>query len=251
MAETPSPETVDIHAFYQRMAQTADTLPQLYDAMEGWSEVVVQDNPILECQKGCARCCMHQVLAGEQEWGHIHTWMRENLSKEQRLTIIGRVTEQRERFGNPLARWLKMRNKNPRAFVRAVGSGFRTESTRCPMLGPDNRCEIYPVRPFVCRAYGRARMPSGHAMICEVFAGRFRQQERTTTDIPMEDMSIMSPKYFELGGRQSADDGLYTLLAIHLLRNRTASGDLAKQPTPLSSEKTYPVVTRDDFPTPQ
>ena len=231
------------------MAKSAGSLPQLYDAMEGWSGVVVRDNPILECQNGCARCCMHQVLAGEQEWALIHDWMRENLTREQRLTIYKRITDQVQQYGNPLSRWLKMRNKQPKAFVRAVGQGFRTESTRCPMLGSDNRCEVYPVRPFVCRAYGRARMPSGHAMICEVFAGRFRQQERTTTDIPLEDMSIMSPKYFELGGRRNSDDGLYTLLAIHLLRNRTASGDLAKQPTPLSAERTYPVVTRDDFPT--
>ncbi len=248
MAKTSSPETVDIHAFYSRMAESSASLPELYEAMEGWAEVVVRDSPILECQKGCARCCMHQVLAGEEEWALIHDWMRESLSKEHRLTIIKRVTDQMDRSGNPLSRWLKMRNKHPSAFVRAVGQGFRTEVTRCPMLGPDNRCEIYPVRPFVCRAYGRARMPSGHAMICEVFAGRFRQQERTTTDIPLEDMSIMSPKYFELGGRQSQDDGLYTILAAHLLRNRTASGDLAKQPTPLSAEKTYPVVTKDDFP---
>lgn len=248
MAEKPSPETIDLHAFYSRMAESAASLPDLYDAMEGWSEVVVRDNPILECQKGCARCCMHQVLAGEQEWALIHDWMRENLTREQRLTIYKRVTDQMEQYGNPLSRWLRMRNKHPSAFVRAVGQGFRTEVTRCPMLGPDNRCEVYPVRPFVCRAYGRARMPSGNAMICEVFAGRFRQQERTTADIPLEDMSIMSPKYFELGGRQNSEDGLYTLLAIHLLRNRTASGDLARNPTPLSTEKTYPVVTKHDFP---
>ena len=42
----------------------------------------------------------------------------------------------------------------------------------------------------------------------------------------------MSPKYFELGGRQNSDDGLYTLLAIHLLRNRTASGDPRQESHP-------------------
>ncbi len=231
------------------MAESAGSLPDLYAAMESWSALVVKENPILECQQGCARCCMHQVLAGETEWALIHAWMRDSLSKDQRQTIIGRVIEQRERLGNPLGRWLGMRNKHPRAFVRAVGQGFRAESTRCPMLGPDNRCEIYPVRPFVCRAYGRARMPSGNAMICEVFAGRFRQQERSTADVQLEDMSVMSPKYFALGGRATSDDGLFTLLAVHLLRNRTSSGDLAKQPTPLSAEKTYPVVTKEDFPT--
>ena len=252
MDESKPPKTADLHEFYRRMVKSSTNLPELYGAMERWSDVVVETNPILECQKGCARCCMHQVLAGEEEWALIHTWMRHKLTKDQRQTIIQRVTAQMEALNNPLSRWLGMRNKHPRSFVRAVSQGFRSESTRCPMLDARGRCEIYPVRPFVCRAYGRARIPSGNAMICEVFAGRFRQQQRSSDELDLQDMNIMSPKYFDLAGRRSDNrDGLFTLLAAHLLRNRTASGDLAQRPNPLSIEKTYPVVTKGDFPTQQ
>jgi hypothetical protein len=93
-------------------------------------------------------------------------------------------------------------------------------------------------------------MPSGNAMVCEVFAGRFRQQQRSADELDLEDMNVMIPKYFELAGlRNESGDGLYTLLAVHLLRNRISDGDLARHPNPLAVEKTYPVVTKDDFPT--
>ena len=239
---------INLHDFYSRMVASARSFTELYDAMESWAEVVLEENPILECQNGCARCCMHQVLVSDAEWDLIHAWMRDNLDKTKRRQIIGRIETQLEEPGNPLSRWLGMRNKHPRAFVRSVNQGFRSELTRCAMLGLDNRCEIYPVRPFVCRAYGRARMGGGNAMICEVFAGRFRQEGRNSDDIHLEEMTVLSPKYFELGQSKDGSAGLYTVMAAHVLRTRPSSGDLVKQPQSLLAETTFPVVTQDDFP---
>jgi Fe-S-cluster containining protein len=230
------------------MVESAGSFTELYEAMDPWAAVVLEENPILECQSGCARCCMHQVLVSDAEWGLIHAWMRDSLDKIKRQEIIGRIESQLEEPDNPLNRWLGMRNKNPKAFVRSVSRGFQAESTRCAMLGPDNRCEIYPVRPFVCRAYGRARMTGGNPMVCEVFAGRFRQEDRDSDELNLEDMTVMSPKYFELGQSNDGNSGLYTLMAAHLLRNRISTGDLSKQPQSLTTEKTFPVVTKDDFP---
>lgn len=241
-------KAINLHDFYRRMVDSAGSFTELYDAMEGWAEVVLEENPILECQTGCARCCMHQVLVSDSEWELIHLWMRDNLDKTKRQEIIGRIESQLEEPGNPLSRWLGMRNKHPKAFVRSVNQGFQLESTRCAMLGPGNRCEIYPVRPFVCRAYGRARMGGGNAMICEVFAGRFRQEDRNSDDLNLEEMTVLSPKYFELAQSKDGNSGLYTLMAAHVLRNRTATGDFVKQPQSLVAEKTFPVVTKDDFP---
>ena len=248
MGNAPPAETIDLYAFYERMVKSAASLPDLYEAMEGWSATVVAENPILECQRGCARCCKHQVLVGEREWSIIHAWLRENLPKQQRRRIVKRVHDQMEQLGNPLKRWLGMRNKAPQAFVRAVGKGFGTEATRCPFLGDDNHCEIYPVRPFVCRAYGRAEVPSGSAMFCEVFTGRLRQQPDAWEGMKLESMRLMSPKYFDLNESRAGADGLFTITSVHILRNETGDGDIAKHAAPLSAEKTYPVVTHDDFP---
>ena len=230
------------------MVGSARTFPEMYAALEGWSELVVKENPILECQDGCARCCKHQVLVGEQEWRLIHSWMRQNLTKEHRQQIVGRVHAQMEQPGNPLRRWLGMGSKTPRVFVRAVGRGFKTEATRCPMLGDDNRCEIYPVRPFVCRAYGRAELGSGARMFCEIFLGRLRQQPEAGEDMKLEKMAIMSRKYFELNNARTSGGGLYTIMSGHLLRNATGSQDLTKEPVPLRQETMYPVVGQGDFP---
>jgi len=241
-------QAVDLHAFHERMVRDARTFPEMYAALEGWSELVVKENPIITCQDGCARCCKHQVLVGEPEWALIHSWMRDNLTKAQRQRIIGRVHAQVEQPGNPLGRWLGMGSKAPRAFVRSVGRGFNTEATRCPMLGDDNRCEIYPVRPFVCRAYGRAQLASGTNMFCEIFLGRLRQQPEAGEDMQLQNMSVMSRKYFELNASRASGGGLFTIMSAHLLRSATGDRDLVKQPIPLQREKEYPVVRQADFP---
>jgi Fe-S-cluster containining protein len=33
------------------------------------------------------------------------------------------------------------------------GPGYRTKTTPCPLLGEDNKCTIYDVRPETCRKY--------------------------------------------------------------------------------------------------
>ena len=248
MSQDTPDQPIDLAAFHARMVRSSRTLPEMYAALEEWSAVVVEENPVLVCQDGCARCCKHQVLAGEPEWALIHSWMRKNLTREHRQQITGRVRQQIDDPGNPLSRWLSMRSKSKRAFVRAVGKGFATEATRCPMLSSDNRCEIYPVRPFVCRAYGRAQLGDGSNMFCEIFLGRLRQGPQVKTEFNTMPMATLSPKYFELNEGSGADKGLYTILAAHLLRNATSTGDLANQPAPLHLEKNYPVVSRDDFP---
>ena len=91
-------------------------------------------------------------------------------------------------------------------------------------------------------------MGGGNAMICDVFAGRFRQEDRNSDDLNLEEMTVLSPKYFELAQSKEGNSGLYTLMAAHVLRNRTATGDFVKQPQSLVAEKAFPVVTKDDFP---
>ena len=150
MADSASTENIDLHAFHARMVEAARSLEEFYTAMEGWSELVVRENPLLVCQQGCARCCKTQVMVGEPEWAPIHAWMRANMTKAQRQTVVRRVHTQLNTPGNPLKRWLGMRDKHPRALTNAIKIGFHAESTRCPFLGDDNCCEIYPVRPFVC-----------------------------------------------------------------------------------------------------
>ena len=229
------------------MVEAARSLEEFYTAMEGWSELVVRENPLLVCQQGCARCCKTQVMVGEPEWAPIHAWMRANMTKAQRQTVVRRVHTQLNTPGNPLKRWLGMRDKHPRALTNAIKIGFHAEATRCPFLGDDNRCEIYPVRPFVCRAYGRAETTQGAPMLCDVFIGRYRQDPEASKDRKMESMALMVPKYFELNAAPGGGDGLFTMAAAHVLRNSTADGDLLKNPVPLAAETVYPVTTPEHF----
>lgn len=248
MPQSRPAKAVHLHESYERMVESASTFQELYDVMEEWSELVVKENPLLECQPGCARCCMHQVMVGEQEWELMHAWIRSNLTRAQRQRVVGRVRAQIAQRGNPLGRWLAMRTKRPRVFVRAVGQGFRTEATRCPFLGDENRCDIYPVRPFVCRAYGRAMLSDGTPMFCEVFSGRVRQQPEAVEGMRLEQMRVMSGKYFALNDPRAGRAALFTITAVQILRHATASDDIAKRLVPLTAERRYPVVTQEDFP---
>ena len=243
-----SPPNVDLHAFHSRMVAAATSLEEFYEALNGWSDLAVEENPLLVCQDGCANCCKHQVMVGEREWELIHDWMRANMTKAQRQRVVGHIRARLEQPRNPLRRWLAMRNKHPRLFVRAVGQGFRAESTRCPFLDDTNRCEIYPVRPFVCRAYGRAELSDGRNMFCGVFLGRYRQEPKALQGMKLASMGQMSPKYFELTRPRGGGEGRYTIMSAHVLRHTKHDDDLVKRPIPLSTEKTYPVITRAGFP---
>ncbi len=229
------------------MVAEASSLEELYEALNGWSDLALEGNPLLDCQKSCANCCKHQVMVGEREWELIHGWVRTNMTKPQRRRVVGRIRAQLEQPRNPLARWLAMRDKHPRLFVRAVGQGFRAESTRCPFLDDDNRCEIYPVRPFVCRAYGRSELSDGRPMFCGVVTGRYRQEPKALQGLQLASMQQMSPKYFEVTQDRGGGEGSYTIMSAHVLRH-TRHDDLVKRPIPLSAEKTYPVITRAEFP---
>ena len=50
--------------------------------------------------------------------------------------------------------------------VDVVGELFDNESTTCPFLF-DGRCSIYPVRPLVCRSYGRMMRTEDDSLYCQ------------------------------------------------------------------------------------
>ena len=227
------------------MVRRARDLDEFYAALDAWTHDIVTASPILVCQDGCARCCKHQVLAGEREWAHILTWLHANLTPEHRRRIVQRTRAQVDLPGNPLSRWLGMRGRSPHVFMRAVARGAAVEATRCPMLDDDNRCAIYPVRPFVCRAYGRSMLADGSMMLCDIFAGRIRQSPGVEHTLNLAPMPLTSQTYLALNRGNGL--GRFTIMAAHVLRHATEDDDIAVEPIPLAAEGRFPVVGEDVF----
>jgi len=244
----PQPRTVGLGQFHARMVRSARTLDEFYAAMEAWTHAIVAANPILVCQEGCARCCKHQVLVGEPEWAHILRWMHANLTPEHRRRIVRRTQAQLVQPGNPLSRWLGMRGRSTRVFMRTVARGAAVEATRCPMLDDDNRCAIYPARPFVCRAYGRSALADGSLMLCDIFAGRIRQSPGVEHTLDLAPMPVTSQVYLSLNRAPATNEpGQFTIMSAHVLRHATRDDDLATDPVPLAAETRFPVVAEDAF----
>ena len=244
----PQPRTVSLGQFHARMVRNAHTLDEFYAAMEAWTDAIVAASPILVCQEGCARCCKHQVLVGEPEWAHIVRWMHANLTPEHRRRIVRRTQAQLVQPGNPLSRWLGMRGRSTRVFMRQVARGGAIEATRCPMLDDDNRCSIYPVRPFVCRAYGRSVLANGSMMLCEIFAGRVRQTPGIERTLDLAPMPLTSETYLALNRGAAPDEpGRFTIMAAHVLRHVVDGDDLSPEPIPLAAETGFPVVDEGAF----
>ncbi len=230
------------------MVRHARTLDEFYTAMDAWAHAIVSASPILVCQEGCARCCKHQVLVGEPEWAHVLRWMHANLTPERRRRIVRRTRDQLVQPGNPLSRWLGMRGRSTRVFMRTVARGAAMEATRCPMLDDDNRCAIYPVRPFVCRAYGRSVLANGSMMLCDIFAGRIRQSPGVEHTLDLAPMPLTSQAYLALNRGQSVDEpGQFTIMSAHVLRHAARDDDLTTDPIPLAAETGFPVVAEDAF----
>jgi Fe-S-cluster containining protein len=100
-------------------------LPKAYTRQEALSELdeLYAQLPALDCRGLCHDSCT-VVPASELEYQRI---------AEAGATIGPRMSGRRVR--------------------ELIAAG---RSLRCPALGPLNNCTIYPIRPFICRAFGVA-----------------------------------------------------------------------------------------------
>lgn len=99
----------------------------------------------LQCRSGCASCCHFDVDVTAAEAGAIAMMIR-TMAPRHRKEVVARLTADSQRT---IAGWDRYRAKIP-----------------CPLLGSDQRCEVYANRPIMCRGYvsnDRAGCVSGFA----------------------------------------------------------------------------------------
>jgi Fe-S-cluster containining protein len=123
----------------------ADRAPRaVYDAVDaavGFAEAIMRRRPTdassLACKRGCAHCCHRPVGVSAAVVLRIAAALREHASESEFADILARVVSLDEKTHG--ARWTPSeRPPHPCAFLL------------------DGACRIYPIRPFVCRAWNSA-----------------------------------------------------------------------------------------------
>lgn len=114
-------------ALIQIMALAQDMVKNIDDA---------QTCAGVECGPGCSYCCYTQVKLTPAEALFAFSWIAREFSDQDQILLWKRVDSNR--------RLTEGRSLSARVKIK--------ESTPCIFL-KDNKCSIYPVRPFICRSW--------------------------------------------------------------------------------------------------
>jgi len=136
------------------------------DAVAGIADAHMRRGPTdassLACQRGCAHCCHRPVGAPAAVVLRIAAALREHASESEFADVLARVVSLDEKTHG--ARWTPSeRPPHPCAFLL------------------EGACRIYPIRPFVCRAWNSADEGACRRALGEdVLEMRFDLFQRTT-----------------------------------------------------------------------
>jgi Fe-S-cluster containining protein len=114
----------------------------------------------LSCKLGCSDCC-HAVFGLFLIEAVFLKHDFDNLGEEEKeAALIRGLTAEKEL--KTLERTLEEFKDDPRMSAYAMAK----TRIRCPLLGDDDACILYPYRPITCRIYGIPTMIQGIPRIC-------------------------------------------------------------------------------------
>jgi Fe-S-cluster containining protein len=127
------------------MEDAARTVMILTDAAANSLKTGFPHQPACDCRDGCSACCHLFVSVPPGVTSLIADHIKRHFSDGDQTALIDRLTE--------AARTIEQAQTT--ADVRA----------RCPLLGADERCTIYEVRPPSCRAFTSASAQRCQTMV--------------------------------------------------------------------------------------
>ena len=116
-------------------------LPQLLEVMEWGQEIVtgLEDSgltPSVSCRKGCSYCCHSKISIIPVEALLIRSFVKKEFSLDEQKSLNQRIASRQKTAGD----------------TTQIGQQALTGRPPCIFLDGD-ACRIYPVRPFICRAW--------------------------------------------------------------------------------------------------
>jgi hypothetical protein len=116
----------------------------------------------LPCHNGCDACCHESVFLTPLELFCVWDWVQENYSDRERSEMVRRGLEIYE--ANRAA--ILALDEPPPAGERDHFSIARSLRFRCPLLGDDGACLVYPVRELYARLFGSSFSGDGAVYGC-------------------------------------------------------------------------------------
>ncbi|MHB1041981.1 MAG: YkgJ family cysteine cluster protein [Eubacteriales bacterium] len=114
----------------------------------------------IKCETGCADCC-HSVFGLfliESAYLNYHVG---SMDEESRREAVSRGDES-DRELEEVQKKLLAYDHDLEMKARAMAA----ERVRCPLLGEDDKCALYPFRPVTCRVYGIPAIIGGMVRAC-------------------------------------------------------------------------------------
>jgi len=118
----------------------------IYQALDYFNaQEVAEVGQTLACHKGCDFCCRLLVSCRPVEWAEISLFIR-RMDKKKRFRLNQRVTA-------ILPAWKRWLKRHGALLSDQIETYLAWEGKPCPFLIPGGGCDIYPVRPVICRTH--------------------------------------------------------------------------------------------------
>ncbi len=214
------------------MAEIFDLADFVVERVEGAFDCV-------HCVPGCSECCSQLPLVTFDEWRLIADWMHDNLTEQRRTRIVGNAESLLADRESVLPSWMRLGEVDLESAeaVDVVADMFDNESTTCPFLF-DGRCSIYPVRPLVCRSYGRMMRTEDDSLYCQPILDKIEVALDEGIDV---ELPVYRP-YQEASYGLNGDKSYFTILPVWVLGHRTSGGDISNTPVDLAARRDWPVL---------
>jgi hypothetical protein len=129
----------------------ADVHEAIDQATEKRAELIVQQGHTVACHPGCNSCCEQLVMIWAAEAELIAEWLRDPAHAAARARFLAAYPRWREGVGDGIERVHASRKTGEeRPQLAALMNEWR-KRVLCA-FNHDGKCDIYPVRPALCRS---------------------------------------------------------------------------------------------------
>ena len=197
--------------------------------------------PCMDCVPGCSACCSHQVLAGLAEWEVILAWIQAHLDSAQQRAIVRRAEALRADGQSAISSWMRLTDLDPSsdAYAQTLNRALDNHDAVCPFL-VGGRCSVYPVRPAICRGYGRMMRTVEGAFYCDFIL----EQMSTATNGHVErlELPVFQPYHRAVLQTVAGELDPVSALPIWILAHRAPDGALQRTAHPIAPNSAFCAV---------
>ncbi|MCL6635120.1 MAG: YkgJ family cysteine cluster protein [Peptococcaceae bacterium] len=201
----------DLFSEYESLAAKAD---------RAFEAVKKEHGPLIKCKEQCSDCC-HSVFG---LFPIEAAYLRRQFSRLDRRTRreTAARADRADRELLAVEKRLSVFDRDLRLKAQAMAK----ERVRCPLLGGDERCVLYPHRPITCRVYGIPALINGRMHACwKAGFERGKPYPAFDLDAVYRELHRLSQRLLERAGRADTDGA--SLLVTVSKSIRTPFVDLA------------------------